>query len=761
MQSENGKRKIKILFLIFHFSLFAFQFLHAQVKFENPQINSDNKILFTVSHDLSGTVSYRTLFMADATRTESTKILTCFPERMELLSNGAVLQIRNRYGTARYSVADSTLGWIKREDSIPADAKAMLPQAVSPDGKWACFVRKTDAATGQLYLKNMSTLEEFLLVEKCDFDFDTVPAKWAHDGSVFVYEKDGNLYFGDPKAVYQKVQMREEFRKIGEGSINCVNWANAKYLVYINRDLIYKISSKELYTRGLYSPMVGIGIVIGRLPLGFDPHKDKFWVNSLVNQIVTVKANSVVSSYRINGTASTYISSVYSKPFADLAGSAVDYDLFFCSDGTQILWVNLVGIDDGKRKSSIYRLSSELKPLITIDDTGTPELAPDGRKLAFSSGKMLRIYDILNWRELGRLEGERVYSYVWSGSTKIYVGGESTVREWKIDSHGYFTDNRGRLLFLSSANTAFWKPNAENIVCAQSALNKATFFDYDQFRNVWQMSAEDSRTSFEFMKKAEVSVYAVQNAKYRVYAGTTDNKLYENALYVRSFAGSGTTVAIYPETVKPSGDRKRIALIFDAIDSADGLTQILSVLSQYKVKATFFLNGEFIRRYPNECKQIFASGHDCASMYFSTADLTSGGFIIDEEFIRRGLARNEDEFYAATGHELSLLWHAPYYKATAEIKKAGELSGYRYIEAGRLSLDSFTLEQAANGNKWYLGAKDLVKLYVDNAESEMVIPVSVGVTSGTRTDFLYEKLSLLIGNFLDAGYDFTLVRNFK
>ncbi|MBR1403389.1 MAG: polysaccharide deacetylase family protein [Treponema sp.] len=714
-----------------------------------------------MSHDLSGTVSYRTLFMADATRTESTKILTCFPERMELLSNGAVLQIRNRYGTARYSVADSTLGWIKREDSIPADAKAMLPQAVSPDGKWACFVRKTDAATGQLYLKNMSTLEEFLLVEKCDFDFDTVPAKWAHDGSVFVYEKDGNLYFGDPKAVYQKVQMREEFRKIGEGSINCVNWANAKYLVYINRDLIYKISSKELYTRGLYSPMVGIGIVIGRLPLGFDPHKDKFWVNSLVNQIVTVKANSVVSSYRINGTASTYISSVYSKPFADLAGSAVDYDLFFCSDGTQILWVNLVGIDDGKRKSSIYRLSSELKPLITIDDTGTPELAPDGRKLAFSSGKMLRIYDILNWRELGRLEGERVYSYVWSGSTKIYVGGESTVREWKIDSHGYFTDNRGRLLFLSSANTAFWKPNAENIVCAQSALNKATFFDYDQFRNVWQMSAEDSRTSFEFMKKAEVSVYAVQNAKYRVYAGTTDNKLYENALYVRSFAGSGTTVAIYPETVKPSGDRKRIALIFDAIDSADGLTQILSVLSQYKVKATFFLNGEFIRRYPNECKQIFASGHDCASMYFSTADLTSGGFIIDEEFIRRGLARNEDEFYAATGHELSLLWHAPYYKATAEIKKAGELSGYRYIEAGRLSLDSFTLEQAANGNKWYLGAKDLVKLYVDNAESEMVIPVSVGVTSGTRTDFLYEKLSLLIGNFLDAGYDFTLVRNFK
>ena len=323
------KKKFKFQISIFHFLIFLlqfffFSFLHAQVRFENPQINSDSKVLFTVNHELGGTVAYRTLFMADANKTEATRILTCFPERMELLSGGSVLQVRNRYGSARYSVSDSTLSWIKREDSIPADAKAMLPQAVSPDGKWACYIKKTDAATGQLFLKNMSTLEEFLLNDKCDFDFDEIPAKWAGDGSVFVYEKAGNLYFGDPKAVYQKVQMGEEFRKIGEGTINSVRWANSKYLIYISRDLVYKISAKELYTRGLYSSMVGIGIVIGRLPLGFDSRKDKFWVNSLINQIVVINSNSVVSSYHVNGTASSYLTSVYSKPFKDLQGSPVD-----------------------------------------------------------------------------------------------------------------------------------------------------------------------------------------------------------------------------------------------------------------------------------------------------------------------------------------------------------------------------------------------------------------------------------------------------
>ena len=748
-------RKIVILILIF----LNITFLHAQVKFENPQINAESKVLFTVNHKLGGTVSYKTLFMADATQSESTRILTCFPEKMELLSNGSVLQVRNRYGTARYSVADSTLSWIKREDSIPADAKAMLPQAVSPDGKWACFVKKTDAASGELYLKNMSTLEEFLLNDKSDFDYDEVPAKWAGDGSVFVYEKAGNLYFGDPKAVYQKVQMGEEFRKIGEGTINCVQWANGKYLIYINRDLVYKISAKELYTRGLYSPVVGIGIVIGRLPIGFDSHKDKFWVSPQVNQIVTVSANSVISSYKINGTASSYFTSVYSKPFKDISASAVDYDVFFCSDGSQILWVNLIGLLDGKRNSSVYRLSSELKELIRVENATRPLLSPDGRKIVFASQKFAFVYDLGTWLELGRISGEKVYSYAWSGSNLLYIGGESTVREWKAENNRFSKD--GKMLFLSSANTAFWKPNAENIVCAQSATNKATFYDYDPFKNVWQTSADDSRTSFEFMKKAEVSVYAVQNARYRVYTGLTDNKLYENALYIRNFSGNGTSYAVYPETVKPSDERKKLALIFDAIDSADGLTHILAVLANYDIKATFFLNGEFIRRYPQECKQIIESGHDCASMYFSVTDLTEKGFIIDENFIRRGLARNEDEFYAATGRELSLLWHAPFYKANSEIKKAGELSGYKYIEAGRLSLDSYTLEKATDGKKWYLSARDLVKLYVDSAEPDMIIPVTVGLSDGTRRDFLYEKLSLLIGDFLDFGYEFKLVRDLK
>ena len=43
----------------------------------------------------------------------------------------------------------------------------------------------------------------------------------------------------------------------------------------------------------------------------------------------------------------------------------------------------------------------------------------------------------------------------------------------------------------------------------------------------------------------------------------------------------------------------------------------------------------------------------------------------------------------------------------------------------------------------------------------MIIPVSIGKTSGTRKDYLYEKLDLLISAILDKGYEITDVRGLK
>ena len=50
----------------------------------------------------------------------------------------------------------------------------------------------------------------------------------------------------------------EAYREIGPGSIDSVCWAGGS-VFYIDGDMLYKINVKELYTTGLYSPVIDKG----------------------------------------------------------------------------------------------------------------------------------------------------------------------------------------------------------------------------------------------------------------------------------------------------------------------------------------------------------------------------------------------------------------------------------------------------------------------------------------------------------------------
>ncbi len=735
------KHKISVTAVVF---TAAFS-LSAEISFENPDINSQNQVVFTVAHSLAGSPSYKTAFLADASKSSGSKILTCFPEKMEVLSSGAILQVRNRYGTARYAINDGTLAWIQRSESVPAESIRLGPQAVSPDGKWMCYVRKTGVATGQLILKNASTFTETLLDEHADFSFEKVPVLWSPDSSTVIYEKNGSIYFCDPKAAFQQVQMTEEFRKIGGGKINAVCWAGSKTLVYVDHDIVYRVNSNELYTRGMYAPMVGSGTVIGRLPLPFDPLTDHLYVNATADRMVVLQGTKFISSYRLTTKGFASLMPEYSKPFTDARGSVISIKLFWAEDNAGILWVDIIGNTDGALRSTVYRLDEKLTQLSVIENPGKPLLSPDGKTIAFSSGDTMYVYDISLWKNLARLPVEKIVSYVWHGNATLYVGSVSAVREWR-----YSSKEEARIRFLSAANLVYWKKDAS--IVAQDAVNLAVLYDYDEAHNVWQKSSQTS-AGYEPQIK-------VQNGRYRVFVGSTANQRYKNTLYIRNLTGGVENKALFPATAVKTAAPKKLVLAFDAADSADGLTRILSVLKEYDVPATFFINGEFVRRYPAEAKQVAACGYECASMFFTNADLTGKGFVVDDDFIRRGLARNEDEFYAATGKELSLFWHAPFYRVTAEMRKAANASGYRYVDCGKWSLDTQTFEEALKNKENYLTASEIISYYAANARDMTIIPVITGISKGSRSDYLYDKLDLLISALWDAGYEIVPIRLF-
>lgn len=57
-------------------------------------------------------------------------------------------------------------------------------------------------------------------------------------------------------------------------------------------------------------------------------------------------------------------------------------------------------------------------------------------------------------------------------------------------------------------------------------------------------------------------------------------------------------------------EEPRVSLSFDAAWTNEDTKEILEILDEYQVKATFFMTGEWVSRYPEDVKAIAKAGHD-------------------------------------------------------------------------------------------------------------------------------------------------------
>ena len=719
-------KKTGILCLVI--SLLSFS-LFAGTSFGNPDLNLNDEILFTVKHNMVGTSPYQSLFytaLKDGKPKGTPTVITCYPEQMELLSGGDILQIRNRYGIARYSKKTGAITWIERSSIMPENIVPVVPYAASPDGKYFCRIERTSLYSGNLTLVSTQTGKSSVLCEGVLNSYEDLPVKWAPDSSVLIYEKNNGVYFCNPDAVLRGVEIDERYRKVGRGTINSVYWASSKYLAYVDDYLLYKINTKELYTLGLYSGIIGQGKPMGRLPFQFNPLTDKFSSNSEVTSAVVTQNGRLFTYLVVRSASCDYMDVIYSRPYTESNASLVASYVFWDLSGKPVLWQEKLPFDGIKERGSVYKLDSLAQHVLEIEDSGKPFVSPNGTKVAFFAGSTVYVYDINTWKRAAVLTGEKVVSAVWTDDSTIYVGGEKSIRKWNIVSNKFDT------ITLSSVTAGYWDSSDYSIIADTGNSN---YYRYDSEKKTWS--------------KTEVTVPlepVKQNGRYRVFIGTTPNKNYDNALYVRSLSKRAVTNPLFKESTKKSPEKKKVALAFELYDNSDGLSLILSELKKFNAKGSFFINGEFIRRYPAETKQVVNNGHLCASMFFTTANLTENSFVINEDFVRRGLARNEDEFYACTGTELSLFWHAPYYAVSPELITYGGDTGYTYVNAV-CDVSEFTNPD--------MDPEKLIKKYCQALDKSGggVVSVVGGFSQSNHSRPLYKYIALLISALLDSGYE--------
>jgi peptidoglycan/xylan/chitin deacetylase (PgdA/CDA1 family) len=727
----------------------------AEISFSGLDLAQDNRLLFTANSSGGGNAAQSALLLAKLPG-KDLSLLSVFPEKMELSGGGKTLLVHNAFGSHRLPVEGGLPRSFPGFSSFGGSGGGRVERsAASPDGRWLIYVEPSGPARGDLILLDGISGKKRTVSVDVDRPGRFAPALWDPDSRGFLYARKGRLYFYT--VTVQSEPPDERYRVIGDGTLASLRWGKDGVFYYVRGSSVYRLRGGELFARTLYSSFLDLGTLAGTIPFEFDPNFDRFWIAPDGLSMLFCKGGRTVFFYPL-GTEGDAKTDFASLPFSMLPSSVSGVEVLWPTAGAATVLVRssskAAAAKDAAAKNaasvSAYRLAigSGGKAEGSFETLGSPPgtgaaLSPDGKRILFWGMEGLYLYDYQSWEVLARLAAVPVYSALWLGNEELVVGGAERIERVRLS--GNAAADR-KLLCLASASRYGFEEITEG-TAAPLAVRRILGFS----GNAWY--ASDGESPWTRVESAAVREAGISSANYRVYLESRRG-FFTNIPMVRNVSSVGT-FPLFESGIRAAAgtENRRVALCFDLYDDASGLPAALAALERFGIRATFFVNGEFIRRNPEAAKVLAESGHEVASMFFAPIDLSDVRYRIDKTFVERGLARNEDEYYRATGRELALLWHPPFYSLSKEIADTAAAAGYRSVTRGIDPRDWMLSADAKRLGLGELSAAEMIELVMDSVRGGEIIPIRLGVPEGGRPDYLFNNLEVLLDALLREGYE--------
>ena len=753
-------RRASLLSLVLLAAAYGF----AEVEFSDLDLSTEDQLLFRATLEVPGEPGYSALFRADVEE-RTLEQLTFYTESLSYLNQTGQLQLQNHFGVFR---SDETLQRFDPIAQFPGfvtgrqvEAGKITPIRSSPDGRYIVYIRSTSPGYGRLILGDLEEDREHTVSSEVEFSLSDPPVRWSPDSQFFVYSKGGEIYYYSFGQLQEGRLLDEDFRCLAEGTIDSAQWSRAGELFYISGFLVYRVLGVEFFARSLYQELLSFGSIAGKLPFAFDPSFDRFWISPDGEQILLSK-----------GGRNLFLYLLQNEDFASTGGS-IELPYLLLPRNTRVrqaVWNNagevtlLTGsIRRGVQETAVYRLDTSDPNDLAFrreDDRNIRELSlsPDGRSLALTGADQVTVRDYDSWRVIRRFPLRDARTAVWLDPESLVIAGAYRGQRVTLGRN-----SRAEDLFLSQAESFGFLPGEDSDAPIVVASENADFFRYDD--GVW-----------EERRDVELPEPRVASGRFRVYLETLNSGIYRNIVMVRNIQGVDTSRLFLPPAREyepfPEDDdpinlvnfnhgsrirRREVSFAFNAISSVEGLTEILNILAEYGVKTTFFVNGDFIRQHPDAVREIAESGHEVGSLFYTYFNMTDARYQITREFIQQGLARNEDEYFEATGRELSLLWHAPYYFVSPLILEASRELDYIYIGRDVDSLDWVPRLDERGLSRLYEPASQIVERVLEEKKPGSIISMTIGRPLadrpyGGRDDYLFQRLDVLINRLIERGY---------
>jgi len=718
------KRQILTVIVFFFFGIFRlFGF-----SFSNLILSNDDRLLFRADFE-----NQHEIFVTRLTDM-SMQQLTAFPERLAVINSGRTILVQNRFGAAKIPVTGGIPAQIA---GFPSFASGNVPlkgrsheYAVSGDGKWILFIEPVSPAFGNLILVENESGAKFVISERIELPNTEFPACWNPDSRLFVYAKGGKLFYF-PILNDLTVIADERFRNIGPGEISSVAWGQQGDFYYFTGNTLYRVLNPELFTRTIYGDFLSIGSVTAVLPFDFEPGFDKFWISPNSNSVLINKKGKSLFLFLLG--ENQYNNSAL--PHIMLPQGAGSIEVFWPPSGPLTIVSSL------KKELTVWRFEINGKSVRTsapadIPMTSNGVLSPDGTKALFWGDKGLELWDYSNWRLIQKLSENRILSCAWINSREFVIGNTNFIEAISIGASEYSR----RRICLSGADEFGFEDNSRN---------QRIFA-----RNGGEWFASNGRNAWAPVSEPLMRNVSLASDNFRVFLEPQINGPFTNIPMIRNTSSVGTTSLVSRHSASGAykqGRNIRVALCFDIYDDETGLSQTLNALRRFNIKATFFLNGDFIRRCPSAAAAIAAAGHETASLFYAPIDLSDARYKVTPQFIAQGLARNEDEFYRATGKELALLWHPPFFRSSSAINSAAAAAGYitaaKDIDPG----DWLSRDEMLKLGIRRLSSSQLIEQIVEKRKNGSVIPVRLGINPGGRDDYLFQRIDVLLDALIRSG----------
>lgn len=189
--------------------------------------------------------------------------------------------------------------------------------------------------------------------------------------------------------------------------------------------------------------------------------------------------------------------------------------------------------------------------------------------------------------------------------------------------------------------------------------------------------------------------------------------------------------------------RHVVALTFDAGANADAVPSILTTLRRDHVPATFFLTGNFVRRYPSAARKIAVGGFRIGDHTISHPHLTR----LSDAAVRREILAGAEQITAVTGANPAPLFRFPFGDADARTIAIANSLGYVPV---RWTVDTLGWE----GTAGHISASVVVARVLAGLRPGEIVLMHVGSNPDDHTTFDADALPRVISELRARGYSF-------